>query len=268
MHIRLTSCAVIVVAALLCSLPASGAAKTNAAVSKEALRDAAVLANRAKTAFREGQFDEAARLFMRAYAMSPEAALVYNAARAYEEGGKVGDAVGLFRLYTTIADDPDGIADARERIRRLEAGRLGNGAGSLSPDTPAVPAADAAVAAPGSAVGKPVSATATAQPAAAAGQMWIWVAAGVSGLAVIGGATLLTLSAGGSRDANAMAIHSQADIQSYNAAYDDAARLRNLGWASIGLGTVAAGAAAWLWVRQPVAVTVDASGIIAVAGRF
>ena len=86
-----------------------------------------VVAEQAKQAFKEKRFEEAARLFMRAYALTKQPALVFNAARSYEEAGKRGDATSLFRLYTTLSDDVDGVADARARIRRLE------GAGSQLP---------------------------------------------------------------------------------------------------------------------------------------
>ena len=59
-------------------------------------------------------------MFMMAYAQTHEPALVYNAARAYEEAGMAGDAAGLFKLYISLTDDADGILEARERIRRLE----------------------------------------------------------------------------------------------------------------------------------------------------
>lgn len=257
--------ALLLATTLLSAVPATATPKPKPAASKEAAREAALLATRAKTAFKEGQFDDAARLFMKAYAVSGEAALVYNAARAYEEGGKVGDAVGLFRLYTTIADDPDGIADARERIRKLEAGRLG--AGAPAPAA-ADPAASPPATAPESAGAKPSAALPTVLRAAPPDRTWLWVAAGTAGLAAAGGATLLALGASASRDANAIAIRSPGDIDRYNTAYDDADRLRNFGWAGMGVAAVAGGAAAWLWLRQPVAVAFDPRGGFTVAGRF
>ncbi|MSP93151.1 MAG: hypothetical protein EXR79_15345 [Myxococcales bacterium] len=67
-----------------------------------------------------GNIGTAARLFIQAYAKSHEPALVFNAARAYDQGGKARDAVALFRLYLTLATDGAGLAAARERIQRLE----------------------------------------------------------------------------------------------------------------------------------------------------
>lgn len=102
------------------AMPTSVRAAPPPPVDKAEVRQAEVVAAQAKQAFRDGQFEYAARLFMKAYAISKQPALLYNAARAYEEAGKPGDATSLFRLYATVSDDPDGIADAWARIRRLE----------------------------------------------------------------------------------------------------------------------------------------------------
>lgn len=79
----------------------------------EANADAEVLARTATEPFKLRQFERAAQLFVKAYGKSRKTALMFNAARAYEEAGKLGDLAALFRLYWSIADDPDGIAEAR-----------------------------------------------------------------------------------------------------------------------------------------------------------
>lgn len=254
------SCLLVLVAALHGANPAIAAPKAKpASAAKEGAREASLLTTRAKAAFKAGEFDDAARLFMKAYALSGEAAQVFNAARAYEEAGKVGDAVGLFRLYTTLADDPDGIADARERIRRLEAGRLGGKPTDPTPATngPAESQPDMALAA-----------TPTMHTQAQTNRNSLWIAAGTAGVAAVGGAALLALGAAASRDANAIQVRSAGDIDRYNAAFDDAERLRSFGWASVGLAAVAGGAAAWLWLRQPVAVAADPRGGLTLIARF
>lgn len=265
-----TTCLLALVAALHGAKPATAAPKAKAGfAAKEGAREASLLTTRAKAAFKAGEFDEAARLFMKAYALSGEAAQVFNAARAYEEAGKVGDAVGLFRLYTTLADDPDGIADARERIRKLEAGRLGgkptDPTASGSSTSPAVPDASR----PGeSARDLALGATPTVQAQAQTNRNLLWIAAGTAGAAAVGGAALLALGAAASRDANAIQVRSAGDIDRYNAAFDEAERLRSFGWASVGLAAVAGGAAAWLWLRQPVAVAADPRGGLTLIARF
>lgn len=59
---------------------------------------------------------------MEAYSLVKRPALLFNAARAYEEAGLYAKAVALFKAYQGLADAPaDGKADAAARIQRLEA---------------------------------------------------------------------------------------------------------------------------------------------------
>jgi len=96
--------------------PAASGGSTDAQSAAEAL------ALQAKEKFRAKKFEEAAKLFMQAYAKDPQPPLVFNAARAYEEAGMNGEAAGLFRLYLSIAKDDAGIAK-------------GPAPGGFSPDT-------------------------------------------------------------------------------------------------------------------------------------
>lgn len=196
--------------------------------------EAEAYANRAVEHFKAGDFDKAAKLFMEAYARSHKPALVYNAARAYEEGGKVGDAAALFRLYLSISEDPDGIVDARERLKRLEAQR------EPTPRPPTEPPSPAPVPRVGA-----VATTPSATPSP-----WRWALAGGAIAATAGGVALLVTGRSGSQTANEMTVASEQDIGKYNETYD---RAETQWWS--GLGATAAGVAlgataAWLFLRR------------------
>jgi len=91
-----------------------------AAPSAADLAAAEALATEAKLYFRTKQFEKAAELFMKAYVKGRTASLVYNAARAYEEGGKIKQAIATFEHYQTLAkDDPAGRKAAAGRIAAL-----------------------------------------------------------------------------------------------------------------------------------------------------
>ena len=82
--------------------------------------DATAVAALAKQRFKEGQFEIAARLFVRAYEMSRRPALLFNAARAREAEGNKDSALRLYRTYVEIEKDVAGREEARVRITVLE----------------------------------------------------------------------------------------------------------------------------------------------------
>jgi tetratricopeptide (TPR) repeat protein len=55
-------------------------------------------------AYKAGDFDEAARLVLDAYKLSPRAVLIYNLARAHEKGGHIEEAIREYQQY--LADEP------------------------------------------------------------------------------------------------------------------------------------------------------------------
>lgn len=194
---------------------------------------------RAVEHFKAKQYDAAAKAFMQAYARVPTPALVYNAARAYEEAGKTGDAAALFRLYITISDDADGIVEARERLKRLEKSST-----PAASEPPATKTSEAGPSAPRVEVGARTEVT-TGDSL----EGWKWPATGLAVALLAGGGTLMVLGAGASEDANGMKIGSDADIADYESRYE---RASTQWWTGAGLlaGGVAAGAfAAWLHVR-------------------
>ena len=85
------------------------------------MRQAEALATEAKVFFKAGLFEKASMKFMEAYALSKRPSLLYNAARAYEEGRHNREAVALFKAYRVLPDVTDhGRADADARIARME----------------------------------------------------------------------------------------------------------------------------------------------------
>lgn len=278
----------------------------NRAVDKAEARQAEVVAAQAKQAFKDRQFEYAARLFMKAYAISKEPALVFNAARAYEEAGKSGDACSLFRLYATISDDPDGIADAWARIKRLEgkgepaapAAEKPAMAKSSEPKPPvaekppmAKPSepkpAESGPVGGGAVQSKPMEAqpvhpqlpdakqvvpleTVAAKPSPAVDRTWAWAATGGAAVLMGGGAALAWLGAQKTREANQLPLHSQGDIAAYNSTFDRAELLTNAGISLLAVGVVTGGAAAWLHLRSRVAVSAgpDGRGGVWLAGRW
>ncbi|MEY3014063.1 MAG: hypothetical protein RIT45_2798 [Pseudomonadota bacterium] len=71
--------------------------------------------------FKAKAYDEAARLFMQAYELAREPTSVFNAARAKEDGGRLGEARALYELYLRIGTSPEGVVDARRRIEAIDA---------------------------------------------------------------------------------------------------------------------------------------------------
>ena len=97
------------------------AARAGAAEDAAVLR-AGALATEAKLLFQQKVYDQAAERFMEAYTLVRRPALLFNAARAYEEGGLLAKAVALFKAYVNLADAPaDGKADATSRVQRMQA---------------------------------------------------------------------------------------------------------------------------------------------------
>lgn len=86
------------------------------------LNKAEALATEAKVFFKARLFERAAQRYMEAFAVSRRPALMYNAARAYEEGRQFREAHALFQEYRKLADvSDDGRKDADGHIASLEA---------------------------------------------------------------------------------------------------------------------------------------------------
>lgn len=113
-------------------------APRGAAWADEATERATAKAIKAQALFKSGQFIKAAEAFLEAYAVSPKATMLFNAARAYEEAAALDEAIALYQRYLTLKDsDAAGRADATKRLADLTQRR----AAAMAPaDGPAAPA--------------------------------------------------------------------------------------------------------------------------------
>ncbi len=84
-------------------------------------RQAEDLDLQAKQAFRDGQFDLAADLFMQVYDLAKAPTAVFNAARAREQARKLAEARALLELYLKIEKTPAGLADGQTHLAAIDA---------------------------------------------------------------------------------------------------------------------------------------------------
>ena len=80
------------------------------------------VAAQAKAAFRDGRFDEAAKLFKTAYSHVHEPTLIFNAARSYQQGDRLPEALSLFRLYLEVQrrQDPEAVKGRKQAQQHVE----------------------------------------------------------------------------------------------------------------------------------------------------
>ncbi len=110
--------------ALLLSLSVLSAplARPAFALTSEEKARAEATAMQAKFKFKAGHFGEAAQLFLRAFAVSRAPALLYNAARAFEEAGSLKEARAAFEQYLEQPGlSAAGRKDARAKVAALTA---------------------------------------------------------------------------------------------------------------------------------------------------
>ena len=115
-----TTARALLVALVLATGPGHVQTAMAAAPAAEAAAQAEELAQQATRRFKEGDFEVASALFMKAYALDKRPDRVFNAARALEQAGKAAQAIGLFTLYIEITDSVSGKAEAKVRLERLQ----------------------------------------------------------------------------------------------------------------------------------------------------
>jgi tetratricopeptide (TPR) repeat protein len=83
------------------------------------------LAGEAQARYAEGRYPEAIKLYLQAWQLSPEAALLFNVAVIYDQQVRDPDiALEYYRKYVTAPDaDPEAVVQATARIEALKAGR-------------------------------------------------------------------------------------------------------------------------------------------------
>jgi hypothetical protein len=225
----------------------SGGFAVPSAIAQPANQEAQALASAAKDQFKAKNFEAAAKLFMQAYARSHTPSLVFNAARAYEEAGKNGDAVGLFKLYITLTDDADGIMEARQHIAKLEAIRVPV---VVEVPVPVIVTAPKPVAvAPKPVVVNKVSKVAIKPTGPNRTAEWVTTGLGVAALGV----------------GTVMMLDGASDTKRYSGtnrnAYDSARTEWQVGLGMAVSGAVLGGVSAYLWAKTPVTVAPLKNGV-------
>ncbi|MCO4764025.1 MAG: hypothetical protein KC502_21100, partial [Myxococcales bacterium] len=101
------SCARLTFAIAVGAALIAGGSPSTVAASTPQESKALQLTAQAKSAYKAGKYVQAAMLFKRAYAQVPEPTLLFNAARAYQRGAHLREALSMFRLYLTLATHND-----------------------------------------------------------------------------------------------------------------------------------------------------------------
>jgi len=107
----------------LLAVPALGRAQAS---DDEDLQRAVELFERSETLYNGGQFEEAADLLRQAYALHPDATLLFNLARALEGMGDLDGAIESYERYLREASDPPdrGAVEARLDTLRVQRAAL------------------------------------------------------------------------------------------------------------------------------------------------
>ena len=107
-HRKFPSCRAAGVTFLVCAISVAVGISPRAVLADTPQQQRAVaLSGQAKAAYQASQFQQAAMLYQRAYAQVPEPTLLFNAARAYQKGKFLREALSMFRLYLTLATHND-----------------------------------------------------------------------------------------------------------------------------------------------------------------
>ena len=283
-----TVVAAVAVAGTVSLKPAAAIAQTPKGATTKAAKEAPAagddLATEATRRYKEGEFELAAQLFMKAYAADKRADRLFNAARAYEKAGKPSEAIPLFRLYITLTDSPAGREEARLRIDALEAAaRQGQirptpGEPVPQPQAPRPPEAPPAVPPPEAPVAPPQSQTLPRQAPPPSRVVPYLLLGGGAVVALTGLA--VALDAGSDEDAlwddlaktdgNGTVIGvTDRDTRERS---DAIARNRTIGAVLGGVGLATAAVGGYLgWVRSPSVAAwqvLPAANGVAIAGRF
>jgi tetratricopeptide (TPR) repeat protein len=151
--------------------------------TKDPKAEALQLFNQSADLYRQGKFDEAARLLERAYALHPEPVLLYNLGRAYEGLGEAQKAIDAYTHYLEQVPKAKDRGALERRMKTLrESLEKDEKLAAEQKDQQARPPTPA-----------PAPAPATPPPAHGAG-VWPWVVTGV-GAATIGAGLFVGIQA-------------------------------------------------------------------------
>ena len=253
-----------------------------AAPPPPAIDQAESIAQTAARRFKERQFVIAGELFLRAYGLTPRPALLFNAARSYEEAGDNAKALELFRDYAKIADDAGGRADAQVRIGLLEKAAPKTASAPQPVEPPSKPELHPAAAplvsspiAPN--VVRPNVVVQSVSSPSRTPAVVVLTGGAVMSLAGVGFLLASVVSTNGlesdlaKRDAGGHIIGlRQSELSARN---DTIARDKTLGAVLGGMGVAAVGVGAYLWLRpsgssEPAVWVAPGPGSLAFGGRF
>lgn len=184
-----------------------------------------------------GRYEEAVAHFQQAYDLSPQPALLFNMANAYERMGEYEKAADHLRRYLESPKAED-VASVRERIRRLELSARASG-------TVSAESGPGAGASPGSGSAAGVSARANAARAGRSRLLsYSLLAAGAAGIG--GGVVFGLLSNQAGDDAADLCTGDGLCTRNARPELDRQKRFALLSDVSIGAGVICAGAGALL----------------------
>jgi hypothetical protein len=86
---------------------------------KDASATTALMAQLASTLSKEGNYDGATALYLKAYERSKELVLLYDAARVQDKKGDLARAKALYERYLAVEHDADGLKRGRARLAEL-----------------------------------------------------------------------------------------------------------------------------------------------------
>lgn len=238
-----------------------------AQASKDELAKAEAKALQAKFKFKAEAYAEAAELFLEAFSISKSPALLFNAARAFEEAKRYKEARAAFEQYLGLPGLSDaGRADARAHLAACEA-KIAEAAQS-APPAAATPSPTPPATAPNATGREPVPAAASTEPAATApaasaggvqsapgpeqpSKLLTWSLVGGGGLLVLMAAAGFAGSVTRAEAANAMDF-SVADAKTrYNTEFDAAESSMAGSTLLLAAGVALAGWGTWRLLRTP-----------------
>ncbi len=109
-----------VVSALAVAVALALAPTASLAKPDDDAKQALVLFDRGKLAYKEGRYDESILLLKEAYALKAEPVLLYNIGRAHEAKQQFPEAVEAYKRYLATAKDPPDRAEVEQKISTLE----------------------------------------------------------------------------------------------------------------------------------------------------
>ena len=228
-------------AALGSAFVASGAVAAGPAPAERAAPNAdlkaqaAALYKEGAGLFKLGKFKEAGERFQAAYNLDPSPILLYNLARAAEELGEAGTAVGHYKAYLARYPQAEDRAEVERRIRVLDAVAKTSAPGRLALS--------------GIAEGATVTLNGAAPPAAGPDGL-LALPAGTYVVRVVppsGEASEQTLEVRSAATTTASFASGDPMAGEGDTAATDARPYRLWGWVGVGVGVVVAGAGAYFY---------------------